>query len=149
MILPVSRMDSCTGGQCELTMFVSWRPISCFRFWTDSPDSDIPSGQAKQRSPVLPFGFAGFFTLFPMAGLRTFDWEPEVDDLTKVDWPMYREAVKRFIGDLGQVELEFGTKILCHWPHVYFRALSSECLDTFREDTFSMRPLSRRQCTSK
>ncbi|CAJ1443965.1 unnamed protein product [Effrenium voratum] len=37
----------------------------------------------------------------------------QVDDLTKVDWPMYREAVKRFIGDLGQVELEFGTKILC------------------------------------
>ncbi|CAJ1403473.1 unnamed protein product [Effrenium voratum] len=37
----------------------------------------------------------------------------QVDDLTKVDRPMYQAAVKRFIGDLGQVERKFGTKILC------------------------------------
>ncbi|CAJ1455893.1 unnamed protein product [Effrenium voratum] len=46
----------------------------------------------------------------------------QVDDLTKVDRPMYQAAVKRFIGDLGQVERKFGTKILCHWQRFRKRA---------------------------
>jgi len=37
----------------------------------------------------------------------------EIDSITTSDRPLYKAAVERFIEDVGMVEKEFGTKIMC------------------------------------